>query len=143
MGLTHLAAILVRFSSPTQLAFPKQDGHSANKARVRWLRVDEYRSIVTLKVFPRCESEGERERRHFLTGTEGHVGELLPGGGVVGEVAVGVELVTLRPRVGQPLVDGGRDAHLVAHRDGVARHTLDGQTNTQTNKQTNTRYCLR
>lgn len=52
------------------------------------------------------------------TGSKRYVGELLPSGGVVAEVAVGLELHSFVPGVVQAVVDGRRDADLVARWDG-------------------------
>lgn len=58
------------------------------------------------------------------TGSEGHVGKLLPSGGVLSEVAVRLELHPLVPGVVQAVVDGRGDADLVADRDGEPRRGL-------------------
>lgn len=58
------------------------------------------------------------------TGSEGHVGKLLPGGGVLLEVAIRLELHPLIPGVVQAVVDGRGDADLVADGDGESRRGL-------------------
>lgn len=69
-----------------------------------------------------------RHNRTSGTSSERHVGKLLPGGGVVMEVPVGVELHPLGPGVPQPVVDGRRDADLVSHGDGESRRRLSRGT---------------
>lgn len=61
-----------------------------------------------------------------LTGSKRHIGELLPCGGVVVEVAIRIKLHPLIPGVVQAVVDSRGDADLVAHRDGVTCCGLRG-----------------
>lgn len=63
------------------------------------------------KVFPNAA---------MTAGSKGHIGELLPCGRVIVEVAIGFELHPVHPGVVQPVVNSRGDAHLVAHRDGVS-----------------------
>lgn len=58
------------------------------------------------------------------TGSERYVCKLLPGGGVLSEVTVRLELHPLVPGVVQPVVDGRGDADLVAGGDGESCRRL-------------------
>lgn len=65
-------------------------------------------------------------RADGLTSSEWHIGELLPVSRAVSEVALGGKVHPVLPGVVEPVVDGGGDAHLVAHGDGVACCFLRG-----------------
>lgn len=58
------------------------------------------------------------------TSSERHVGKLLPGGGVLAEVAVRLELHPFVPGVVQAVVDGRGDADLVSDWDGESCRRL-------------------
>lgn len=65
------------------------------------------------------------------TGSKGHIGELLPCGRIIVEVAIRFELHPVHPGVVEPVVNSRGDAHLVAHRDGVSCCSLRKQKREQ------------
>lgn len=65
------------------------------------------------------------------TGSKGHIGELLPCGRIIVEVAIRFEFHPVHPGVVEPVVNSRGDAHLVAHRDGVSCCSLRKQTREQ------------
>lgn len=68
------------------------------------------------------------------TGSKGHIGELLPCGRIIVEVAIRFELHPVHPGVVEPVVNSRGDAHLVAHRDGVSCCSLRKQKREQVQK---------
>lgn len=75
---------------------------------------------------PRNTDGLKKKKASPLTSSKRYVGELLPCGRVVVEVAVRPELQPLLPGIVQAVVDGRGDADLVADRYGVSSCRLGG-----------------
>lgn len=73
-----------------------------------------------------------KSKMPVLTGPKRHIGELLPCGRVIVEVAIGFELHPVHPGVVQPVVNSRGHTHLVANGDGVPCCSLRKQKRTHT-----------